>query len=130
MSYDEFYMLPMSKYLENVDDSITIKRRKDILWNSFDSLKDSIENNRTLLFQDSIAFVTNVTSCILFDDDYYFDEDNYLLENCNASILFDKIDSAFMDKKVDNILEIIKKECLKREMYELITNIDYYAEKN
>lgn len=71
----------------------------------------------------SMAYISNIIGSVCDEEDYEFDEDEFLTDTCQAIMLSDKLDEALINFNINSFKEAIKEYLLKNEKYELLNEI-------
>jgi hypothetical protein len=111
------------KVLLDVDHESSLEERIECFKDSYVSILEISESELHSNPFLSLAYLSNIISSICDEEDYIYDEDDYLIETCQSIVLSDKLDDAIMECNHDKFKDIIKEFLLKNEKYELLNAI-------
>lgn len=109
--------------LDEVDFNSSLEDKIDCFRSNYLKILDTNEEklNENPFF--ALAYLSNIMASVCDEDDYEYDEEEFLTETCPAIILSNKLDEAIMDLNFELFNDVIKKFLLKGEKYELLNAI-------
>jgi hypothetical protein len=108
--------------IENEDN----KGMSEMIYEQFEDLKTIDKND----FFATIVPVSIISSIVCnLDDDLMVDEDNFVVDDCNAIYFSEVIEEMALSGKIEEAMEYVEMELISRERYELLNEMKKYGSK-
>lgn len=108
--------------IENEDN----KGLSDMIYSQFEDMRGVEDDD----FFGTIVPVAIIASIVCnLEDDLILDEEGFAVDNCNAIYFSEAIEDLVLDGRIDDAMEYVELELIRRERYELLNEMKKY-EKN